>query len=73
MIGRLGSSRSSLHSPQTPRQFLQSSQSPPGILNLGETGVGVFPEVEQSMVALYGFAYYYSQFIFFNQDIELTI
>jgi hypothetical protein len=46
---------------------LQPRQPLPYILNLGEAGIGVLPEVEQSLVVLYGFAYYYSKFIFLTR------
>ena len=50
---------------------LQPCRSLPGILNLGNTGVGVFPQVEEYLVKLYNFAYFHSKFLFINNILNL--
>ena len=50
---------------------LQPCRPLPGILNLGNTGIGVFPQVEEYLIKLYGFAYFHSKFIFVNNVLNL--
>jgi hypothetical protein len=59
------------YEPDELRYLLQPFQPLPGILDFGETRDGVFPEVNEFLVVLYGFVYYHSKFIFFNKALNL--